>query len=68
MYNQEMLKTIDILDRHCSEISCILSSLCLFYHFLVRHNRMLNPWHKVNKLLNYWNKYSRLFIKGECFI
>ena len=22
----------------------------LFYHFLVRHNRILNTWHKVNKL------------------
>ena len=54
MYNEEMLKTIDNLDRHCSEISCILSSL---YYFLVRHNRMLNPWHKVNEQVNYWNKF-----------
>ena len=39
-----------------------------FYHFLVRHNRMLNPCHEVNKLLYYGNKHLRLFNKGECFI
>ena len=39
----------------------------LFYHFLVRYNRMLNPCHEVNTLLNYWKKYSTLFHKGECF-
>ena len=33
MLNEEMLNTIDILDRHCSEFSCTLSALC---HFLVR--------------------------------
>ena len=46
----------------------IYHHFALFYHCLVRHNRMLNPCHEVNKLLVYGNKHSRLFNKGECFI
>ena len=41
VYKQEMLKINDILDRHCSEISCI-SSLC---PVLSSHKLMLNPIH-----------------------
>ena len=51
MYSQKLLKTIDIFDCHFSEISCILLiSFVLFYHFLVRHNRMLNPCYKVKTI------------------
>ena len=47
---------------------CNYHHFALFYHFLVRQKRMLNPCHEVNKLLHYGNKHSRLFNKGERFI
>ena len=43
MYNKELLNTIVIFNRYCPEISCILSSLCLNYHFLGRHKSVVDP-------------------------
>ena len=66
MLNKQLTFTTDTVLK----ISCNYNyhHFALFYHCLVRHNRMLNPCHEVNKLLHYGNKHSRLFNNGECFI
>ena len=53
MHNQEMLDIV-------LKFLVYYHHFVLFYNFLVRHNRMLNPCHEVNKLLN-CGKYSMLF-------
>ena len=52
MYNQEMLKKLIIWTDTVLKFLVYHHHFALFHHFLVRRNRMLNPWHKVNKLLN----------------
>ena len=68
MYNQEMLKKQLTFSTDTVLKFLVIIITLSFYHFLVKHNRMLNPCHEVNKPLNYGNKSSRLFNKGQCLL
>ena len=65
MYNQEMLKQLTFSTDTVLKFLVYYHHFVLFYNFLVRHNRMLNPCHE---LLYYINNIQGFSIKENVYL